>query len=72
MSCDHVNSVKAQDDNNISWKRNSDVNKEFWQAVDGDVANFHKLRDEYIKGFIANANARYENINDSSFKISKN
>lgn len=71
MPCDHVNSVKAQDDNNVSWKRNSDVHKEFWQAVDGDVANYHKLRDEYIKGFVANADATYENTNDSSFKISK-
>lgn len=72
MPCDHVNSVKVQDDNNVSWKRNSDVHKKFWQAVGGDVTNYHKLRDEYIKGFIANAGATYENINGSSFKIYKN
>ncbi|HHX56049.1 MAG TPA: hypothetical protein GX705_06840 [Clostridiales bacterium] len=71
MPCDHVNSVKARDDNNISWKRNSDVHEEFWQAVDGDVSNYHNLRDEYIKGFLTNTDATYENINDSSFKIFK-
>lgn len=70
MPCDHVNVVESEDDEQeIVWKRNQCVHKEFWESVGGDVKNYYLLRDEYINGFIQNTDAIYEKIDDSRFKI---
>lgn len=71
MPCDRVNSVDAQDEDLVIWKRNQCVHEEFWDKFGGDVKNYYLLRDEFIIGFLQASNATYEKIDEYTFKISR-
>ncbi|WP_326907320.1 hypothetical protein [Sedimentibacter sp. MB31-C6] len=71
MPCDHANVVLKQQDDEIIWKRNVCVHHEYWDAAEGDVANYYKLREEFVKGLLSNSNINYEKLDDVTSKISR-
>ncbi|SHE99082.1 hypothetical protein [Alkalibacter saccharofermentans] len=52
MPCDRVNEVLASDDNELTWESTLCLHESHWENVGGDVANFYKLRDEWIMAFV--------------------
>src|SRR5699024_12014946 len=44
MPCDRVNSVDAQEEDLVTWKRNQCVHEEFWDSLGGDVKIYYLLR----------------------------
>lgn len=71
MPCDHVNALISQDENEVVWKRYECVHSKYWDAANGDVANYYMLRDEFIKGMLSTANVNYEKLDDVTSKISR-
>lgn len=71
MPCDHVNSIDAQKEDEITWKRTQCIHSKYWDSVGGDINNYYLLRDEFIKGFVIKAGATYEKLDDSTYKIKR-
>ncbi|MBP8692140.1 MAG: hypothetical protein KBI20_07800, partial [Sedimentibacter sp.] len=53
MPCDRANSVISSKENEIIWKRNICVHRQYWDEVGGNIENFYNLRDEFIKGLLS-------------------
>lgn len=47
MPCDNVGAVTEQDDDHLTWIATRCLHKGYWEAVNGDVANYHVLRDAF-------------------------
>ena len=71
MPCDHVNALISQDENEVVWKRYECVHSKYWDAANGDVANYYMLRDEFIIGMLSTANVNYEKLDDVTSKIKR-
>jgi len=69
MPCDHVNALVSQDENEVVWKRYECVHSKYWDAANGDVADYYVLRDEFIKGMLSTTNVNYEKSDDVTSKI---
>lgn len=71
MPCDRANELLSNDENEVQWRRNVCVHKNYWDEVNGDIDTYYLLRDEFIKGLLGNINVIYEKINDVTSKISR-
>lgn len=71
MPCDHANGLISQDENQAIWKRYECVHSKYWQAANGNIANYYMLRDEFINGMLIKTNVSYEKIDDVTSKILK-
>ncbi len=71
MPCDHVNAIKEQDEEAITWERTCDIHKQYWDEAGGDITIYHKLREVFIKGLLKNTNLGYFEIDDHTFEIRK-
>jgi len=52
MPCDRVSETLSSTEAEFSWRAARCLHSDFWDRVGGDVANYHLLRDAWIKGFI--------------------
>jgi len=71
MPCDHVNAIKEQDEEAIIWERTSDIHKQYWDEVGGDITIYYKLREVFIKGLLKNTDLGYFAIDEHTFEIRK-
>lgn len=71
MPCDRANSVVAQEDNEIIWKRNVCVHQQYWDDVQGDINDFYTLRDEFIEGLLSITDVKYEKLDETTSRISR-
>lgn len=69
MPCDHANSVEEKSDGEIIIIRNVCVHQEYWDAIGGDVRNYYKLRDAFIKGYLKKRNLEYVKIDEETSSI---
>lgn len=60
MPCDRVNEVIEDDENKIVWRTTSDLHKEHWEKVSGDVNNFNSFVDAWINGFLNESGTGYK------------
>lgn len=60
MPCDRVNEIIENGDTLIQWRTTRDIHKQYWDAVEGDVNEFHLLRDAWINGFLKGCSINYE------------
>lgn len=59
MPCDHVTEFLENTEDTLSWRTTRCLRKEHWDQVDGDVANFYKFRDSWIRGFLGGMGTDY-------------
>lgn len=59
MPCDHVTEFLENNEDTLSWRTTRCLHKEHWDQVDGDVDNFYKLRDSWIRGFLGGMGTDY-------------
>jgi len=52
MPCDRVSETLSNNDEEFSWRATRCLHSDFWDAEGGDVANYHALRDAWIKRFV--------------------
>ena len=52
MPCDHVSQIIESTDDMISWETTRCLHKSHWDEIDGDISNFYRLRESWIKGFL--------------------
>ena len=71
MPCDHANSVIEQKDQEIIWKRNICVHKNYWDEVSGDINIYYALRDAWLEGFVAASSLTYNRLDPITYSISK-
>jgi len=71
MPCDHANEVLSQDSEEVTWKRNLCVHKDYWDAAGGNIDNYYTLRDALIKGILNGSGYGYQKLEDSTYKIKK-
>ncbi len=71
MPCDHANSVLAEDEIRVVWKRNTCVHKDYWEQVGGEINNYYVLREAFIKGFLKDTVFIFEKIDDVTSVIRK-
>lgn len=71
MPCDRANELLSQEEDEVVWRRNVCVHRNYWDEVNGDINIYYLLRDEFIKGLLENAKVNYEKIDDVTSKISR-
>jgi hypothetical protein len=71
MPCDHANGIVSQEENEITWKRNVCVHKQYWSEVGGDIKNYYILREEFIKGFVKDSGLVFKKLDDVTFSLTK-
>ena len=71
MPCDRANSVVAQEDNEIIWKRNVCVHQKYWDDVEGDINDFYRLRDEFIEGLLSETDVKYVKLDETTSRIKR-
>ncbi len=64
MPCDHANSVLQEDKDKVVWKRNTCVHKNYWDEVGGDINNYYKFREAFIRGFLSGTSFVFEKIDE--------
>ena len=69
MPCDHANVLLSQDDNEIIWRREKCVHQNYWDDNGGDINIYYLLRDEFIKGLLANTNVIYQKTDEITSRI---
>jgi hypothetical protein len=69
MPCDRANSVISSKENEIIWKRNICVHRQYWDEVGGNIKNYYKLRDEFIKGLLSETGIKYEKPDEERSRI---
>ncbi len=60
MPCDRINEVLENSSEKIVWHMSRDLHERFWSEVRGDVAEFHNLRNAWIKAFVEEINPQLE------------
>lgn len=69
MPCDHANLVESQDDNQVTWIRNTCVHKRYWDDVNGECKDYYELREELLKGLLVKSPFIYEKVNEVTNQI---
>ena len=69
MPCDHVNELLEENEEQVTWKRNSCVHKAYWDEVGGDVKIYYHLRDAFIRGVLTGTALIYEKEEHSVYRI---
>lgn len=59
MPCDRVNEMMGNTDDEIIWKTSRCLHKEHWDQAQGDISNFYKFRESWIKGFLGASGTGY-------------
>ncbi|AHM57580.1 hypothetical protein EAL2_808p00730 (plasmid) [Peptoclostridium acidaminophilum DSM 3953] len=52
MPCDRVSETLSSTEDEFLWRASRCLHSDFWEQAGGDVANYHILRDAWIKGFV--------------------
>ena len=60
MPCDSINKPVHNDGKSFGWIRTRCIHQEYWSAVDGDIENFYRLRNSFIKGFVSSFGNTFE------------
>lgn len=60
MPCDRVNDIIENSETAITWETTMDLHKRFWDAVGGDVNNYHDFREAWINGFLSASATGYK------------
>ncbi len=68
MPCDRIIKVDEISDDRIRWSRTVDVHSSYYDELDLDVEYYHRLRDEYINGFLVDSEVEYSS-SDGAFEI---
>ncbi len=65
MPCDRVNAVEEASDVSVKWSTSIDIHIKYWELVGGNVENFHKFIETWIKTFVSSVdpNFTYEKVN---------
>lgn len=71
MPCDNVIGVLTQDEDRVTWKRNSCIHKDYWVQNEGNPENFLLLREAWIEGLLENSPLKYVNNGDSTYTIER-
>lgn len=75
MPCDNVGAVTSQDDDHLTWIATRCLHKGYWDAVGGDVANYHILRDAFNTAYFNAINgisySRVDNGDGSTYTINR-
>lgn len=71
MPCDHANSLLVSDETKVVWKRNICVHRSYWDEVGGDINNYYKFREAFIRGFICDKPFTFEIIDDVTNTIKR-
>lgn len=71
MPCDHANSLLEDDGNRVVWKRNTCVHHNYWEEVDGDINNYYKFREAFIRGMLTDSKYTFKRSDDVTFMIEK-
>lgn len=71
MPCDRVNEVEESNDSLIQWKRTTCLHQKYWDAINGNVADFYELRGAWVESFVhaLEGNFKYEKVSEDSQKI---
>lgn len=71
MPCDHANQIISQSPEELVWKRNLCVHKEYWTGLEGDVSIYYDLRDGWFQGFLGTLSYTLDKIDEITYKIRK-
>ncbi len=69
MPCDHANSIVEESEEQVIWRRNNCVHKQYWKAVNGNIENYYKLRDSFINGFLQETPMEFIKIDEETYQI---
>ena len=64
MPCDHANAVIEESEEKVIWKRNVCVHQNYWDEVGGNIDNYYKFREAFIKGALQGTSLDYEKVDE--------
>ncbi len=62
MPCDRVNEVVEADQDSITWVKSIDIHGKYWEAVGGDVENFHECIKNWIDYYVNALDAGFNHL----------
>lgn len=68
MPCDRIEQVIVQTKHKITWKEARPIHLEYWQLMDGDIANYYQLLEQLVKGMLANTDFTF-NFQNGIFEL---
>ena len=71
MPCDHANTVLEESVQEVIWKRNNCVHKDYWEEAGGDINMYYSLREAFIRGFLSESNFVFEKIDEITNRIKR-
>lgn len=69
MPCDHVNRTIIQSNNEVIWKREACIHKQYWDEVGGDISIYYELRDAWLSGLVAELGYAFEKSDSNTYHI---
>lgn len=69
MPCDHANSIVEENEEQVIWRRNNCVHKEYWNDVKGNVENYYILREFFIAGFLDGTIFEFNKLDETNNQI---
>lgn len=59
MPCDRVSMPLEETKEEFVWETTQCIHEKFWSNIDGDIANYYLVRNEWIDSFVQNLPKRY-------------
>lgn len=71
MPCDHANTVLEENEQQVIWKRNTCVHKDYWEEAGSDINIYYSLREAFIRGFLSESDFIFEKIDEITNRIKR-
>lgn len=71
MPCDRVNSVIDETDNALTWVQTTDIHKQYWDMIQGNMEYYYAIRECLIAGILENSGIAFHQVADATFELRK-
>jgi hypothetical protein len=69
MPCDHANSIVEESEEQVIWRRNNCVHKQYWKALNGNIEHYYQLIDSFMNGFLQGTSMEFIKIDEETYQI---
>ena len=69
MPCDRVNNVIAETDHTLTWVQTTDIHKQYWDMIHGNMDYYYAIRESLIAGMLENSGVTLEQVADATYEL---
>jgi hemerythrin-like domain-containing protein len=71
MPCDRVNNVIDETDNTLTWVQTTEIHKQYWDMLHGNMEYYYAIRESLIKGILENSGVTFVQVADATYELRK-